>query len=100
MPIEVIMRADTLAADYAAWLLAHWSRTAVLDLLVLNTKITTIGGAGTRGEYLVSLNDEPQEIEGMIYSTFALRPTLTTNGVPKYAVVGAGPVVAFTAITY
>lgn len=100
LPVQVVMRADPADAEYAAWILAHWSRTAVMELLIINSKITTLGAAGTRGEYVVSMSEEPQEIDGTIYATFELRPTLTANGYPKYAVIATGPTPAFTAITY
>jgi hypothetical protein len=77
---------------------AHWSRTTVLDLLVLNSKITTEGARGIRGEFLVSLTDEPQEIDGIVFSTFELKPTYSANGYPKSVVMGASSTPTFSTI--
>jgi hypothetical protein len=100
LPTQVVMRADPASAEFAAWIAWHWSRTAVFDLLILNGKITTEGATGYRGEFLASLTEAPQEIEGMIYCTFELRATRTTNGVPRYAVIAAGPSPEYTPITF
>lgn len=78
-PIQVVMRADILDAEYQAWVAAHWSRIAVFDLLVLNAKRTVVGASGWRGPYLVSMTEEAQVIDGVIYSTFELRPTYDTE---------------------
>ena len=99
MAIQVMMRADPADANFAAWVVAHWSRTAVLDLLILNAKLTTEGARGVRGEFLVSLSGEPQEIEGSIVATFDIKPTITANGLPKSVVMGASSTPAFTDIT-
>jgi hypothetical protein len=98
LSLQVMMRADPADAMYAAWIDAHWSRTTVLDLLVLNAKITIEGARGIRGEFLVSLSDDAQEIEGSIYSTFDLKPTLTANGYPKSVTMGASSTPTFTTI--
>ncbi|VTR96043.1 unnamed protein product [Gemmata massiliana] len=99
LAIQVMMRADPADANYAAWVDAHWSRTAVLDLLILNAKLATEGARGLRGEFLISLSGEPQEIDGTIFSTFDIKPTITTNGLPKSAVMGASSTPTFTDIT-
>ena len=99
LAIQVMMRADPADATYAAWVDAHWSRTAVLDLLILNALISVEGARGLRGEFLVSLSGEPQEIEGTLFSTFDIKPTITPNGLPKSVVIGASSTPTFTAIT-
>jgi hypothetical protein len=96
--LSVMMRADPADTVYAAWVDAHWSRTTVLDLLVLNSKITTEGARGIRGEFLVSLTDEPQEIDGIVFSTFELKPTYSANGYPKSVVMGASSTPTFSTI--
>jgi len=100
VPVEIVMRADPADAIYAAWVAASFGRTTVLDLMVLNSKITTQGCVGIRGEYLLSLTGEPQEENGTVYSTFELKPALTANGVPQWVTMGASSTPAFTAITY
>lgn len=99
LALQVMMRADPADTIYAAWVAAHWSRTLVLDLLVINSKLTTQGAKGIRGEFLVSLSDEAQEIDGTIYSTFDLKPTFTANGFPQSVIMGASSTPAFSAIT-
>lgn len=96
---QVMMRADPASTTYAAWVAAHWSRTQTLDLLILNSRITTEGARGVRGEFLVSISDEAQEIEGIVYTTFDLKPTLTPNGVPVSVVMGAASTPIFSPIT-
>lgn len=96
--LQVMMRADPADTVYAAWVAAHWSRTAVFDLLVLNSKITVEGCCGVRGEFLISLADEAQEIEGVVYSTFDLKPTYSANGYPKSVIMGSSSTPAFSTI--
>lgn len=104
IPIQVVMRADPGAAEYASWVDCHWDRSGFFDALCLNGKATQIGASGVRGPYLVSMGDEPQEIEGVVYDTFDLKPTKDTLGnVPKSALVtddDGDPLLAYTAITY
>ncbi len=99
LAIQVMMRADPADANYTAWVDAHWNRTLVLDLLILNAKLATEGARGLRGEFLVSMTNEAQEIDGTIFSTFDIKPTITNNGLPKSAVMGASSTPTFTEIT-
>jgi hypothetical protein len=100
-PIQVVMRADTGSAEYRAWVAAANSRKATLDLLILNKKRTVVGALGWRGLWLVSLTTEAQEIGGVIYSTFELRPTRGTDGNHVYvASVGEGGVITYTAVSW
>lgn len=86
-PVQVMMRADILDAEYQAWVTAARSRIAALDLLILNAKRTVIGAVGWRGPYLVSISDEAQDIGGVIYTTFEMRPTIDDDG--EYVVFAA-----------
>lgn len=86
---EVMMLASPAAADYIAFYGAAQSATSVLDLLLINAKITTEGAIGIRSEFQVALAKENQEIEGVIYDTFELKPVATANGVPSSVVMGA-----------
>lgn len=97
--IQVMMRADPGDAVYTAWVNASWSRTTVFDLMVLNSKVSTEGARGVRGEFLISLSDEAQEIEGVVYTTFDLKPTYTANGYPVSVSMGASSAPTFTAIS-
>ncbi len=94
-----MFRADDSDSGWEAFEAAHWSRTSVLDLMILNGLISVEGVRGTRAEFRVSLDTEPQEIEGAIISTYTLRPTLTSNGYPKSVIMGASSVPAFSSIT-
>jgi len=98
LAVQVMMRADPADTMYAAWVAAHWGRTSVFDLMILNGKITTEGCCGIRGEFLLSISDEAQEIEGTIYTTFDLKPTYTANGYPKSVIMGASSTPAFSSI--
>lgn len=99
LSLQVMMRSDPASTIFAAWLAAHWSRTTVLDLLILNSKITTEAATGIRGEFLVSLSDDAQELEGIVFTTFDLKPTLTANGLPKSVIMGASSTPAFSSIS-
>lgn len=107
LSFQVVVRADLGNADYIAWVNKAFSRQGTFDLLVLNHKITTPGALGVRGEFLVSMPEEPQEIGGTLYATFDLIPTRTVNALPKFAMVTsvavgppAVPTLTFTDITY
>jgi hypothetical protein len=97
--VQVTYRSDDLDTSYLVWLAAHWSRTTVLDLLILNGLIATEGVQGVRGEFLVSMSGEPQDIGGSIITTFDLKPTYTTNGYPKSVLMGASSTPSFSAIS-
>lgn len=100
-PIQVVMRADATNQEYLTWLGAAFSRKSALDLLILNAKNTVVGASGFRGPWLVSLTGEPQEIGGVIYSTFELRPTRDTAGnYVQGADVEAGPTIVYTPVTF
>lgn len=79
-PHQVVMRADITEAEYASWVECANKRKATFDLLILNQKRTVTGAVGFRGPFLISLTGEPQEIGGVIYSTFELRATRDTAG--------------------
>ena len=103
LPIQVVMRADVADGTYNLWVNAAFSRLNTFDLLVLNNKLNVPGALGVRGEYLISMPEEPQPIDGTLYATFELKPTRTPNGTPLFALVGAGGgggAVIYTPITY
>jgi hypothetical protein len=95
---QVMMRADPASTIYAAWVDAHWSRTAVLDLLVLNSKITTEGAQGIRGEFLVSLSDDAAGDRGHRLQHLRPEAHVTANGLPKSVVMGASSTPTFSTI--
>lgn len=97
--VQVTFRADDADAGWQAFIDAHWSRTTVLDLLILNGLISVEGVMGVRGEFLCSLASEPQDIGGSIISTFDLKPTFSSNGYPKSVVMGASSTPTFSAIS-
>ncbi len=94
---KIVMRADDANAGVLAFRAAAVSATAVVDLLILDAPITIEGAHGFRSEYLVSLADEPQEIEGSIYDTFELKTPWTTNGYPSSVIMGTGSAPSITA---
>ena len=96
---QVLMRSDPASTIFTAWVAAHWSRTGVLDLLILDSKITTEGATGVRGEFLVSISDAAQEIDNIVYTTFDLKPTYSANGFPQSVVMGASSTPSFSAIS-
>ncbi len=96
---QVVMRADDLATDWETFMAAHWSRTTVMDLLILNGLISVEGVRGVRAEFFCSLDGEPQDIGGSVMSTFTLKPTMTTNGYPRSVIMGASSTPAYSAIS-
>lgn len=96
---QLTYRADDLDAGWEAFMAAHWSRTTVVDCLILNGLIATEGVRGVRAEFYCSMDSEPQDIGGSIFSTFTLKPTVTTNGLPKSVIMGTSSTPAFSAIS-
>lgn len=96
---QVVFRADDADAGFIAFVAAHWSRTTVLDLLILNGLITVEGVMGVRAEFLVSLSGEPQDIGGAIATTFDLKPTYSANGYPKSVIMAAASTPTLSAIS-
>lgn len=94
---SLMMHADPAAADYIAFFAAAQSPSVVLDLLLLNSKITTEGSTGLRAEFQVSMQAENQEIDGVIYDTFDLKPVDSANGVPSSVVMGTASAPTITA---
>ena len=85
---SMVIRADDADAGYNALADAAISGTA-MDLLMLDGPITTEGVRGIRAHFHVSNNNDPQEIGGIVYKTFDLKPGFSSDGVPKAIVVGA-----------
>lgn len=99
LSISVVMKADDADSGYLAWRAAAVSPTAVLDLLILDGLISVEGVHGFRGEFLVNLTGQPQEIDGSIYDTFELKPSWTTNAPgPSTVIMGASSTPTFTAL--
>ena len=85
----LIVQADPAATDYVALYTAAHSPTSVMDLLLLNGKISVEGAIGIRSEFRVSLQAENQDMGVIIADTFDLKPTDSSNGVPGTVVMGA-----------
>lgn len=94
---SVVVRADDSDAGYNAFATAAESQTTVMDLLILDGPITAEGARGLRAEFLVNKTGKPKEIDGVIYVTFELKPTWTSNGYPSSVVMGASSAPTFTA---
>lgn len=94
---QLVVRADDLAADYQALFDAAVSQTAVVDYLILDGDITAEACRGMRAEFVVSISGQTQGAGDVIYTTFDLKPTYTTNGVPKWVTMGAASAPSFTA---
>ena len=96
--VQLVMRADDAATDFNAFADAAVSPTAVLDLLILDGLISVEGVRGFRAEWNVSLSGQPQEIDGVIYDTFDLKPAWSSNGYPRTVVMGAASAPTFTTL--
>ena len=99
-PIQVLMRADITNAEYALWVQSANLRKDTLDLLVLNQKRTVTGALGWRGPFLLALTGEPQEIGGVVSSTFELRATRDTDGNYVKVAENEAGTLTYTAITF
>ena len=101
---KIVMRADPEDADFQAFVGFAETRAgvnAVVDLLILDAKNTVPGAVGQRGPFLLSISEEPQEIDGMIYYTFDAKPTMDTYGnVPEWAFVAGNGTLTYTTIAY
>lgn len=93
----LIVRADDADTRYNALADAAESQTTVVDLLVLDGPITAEGARGYRAEFLVNKTGKPRDIDGVIYVTFELKPAWTSNGYPKFVVMGASSAPTMTA---
>lgn len=97
LSVSAVVRANPADAGYSA-LYDSSIGTGLLDLLVLNGKLTVEGAKGFRAEWNVSPTTQDQAIGGVIYDTFEMKPGYSSNGAPKTAVVGASSAVTYTAI--
>ena len=84
-------------AGYTAFMTAFRSLTAVMDLLVLDGDIATIGAFGYRAEVQITAGAQDQSPGDVLYRDFTAVPYPTVN-IPQYAEVTTGPVVTFTNI--
>lgn len=91
--------ADPAAADYAALIAASASPTAVMDLMVLNGKVTVEGACGVRAGYKIKRLGN-QEMNGVIYDEFECKPHMSgANPVtPRTVVMGASSSPTFTTV--
>ena len=96
LPHDIEMRADNADTGYVAMYAAWASATAVVDLLILDGPITDEGAMGIRAEFIVCGRPQNQGAGDVIYTTFPLMPTWTSNGVPKSVVMGAASAPGFT----
>lgn len=92
---QLTMRADDADTAYVAMFAAAMSPTSVVDLLILDGDIATEGAMGCRAEFLVSFQQN-QSIGEIVYTVFDLKPTYTSNGVPKSVIMGAASSPSFT----
>jgi hypothetical protein len=104
---QIVMRADPADATFQLFIQVAGTRAgvnAIRDLLILDAKQTVIGAVGVRGPFLLSIGDAPQDIDGMIYYTFDLKPTVDLySNLPVLALVSNNnnnAVVTYTSITY
>jgi hypothetical protein len=98
MSTTLNVRADPAAADYVALFGAAHSKTALLDLMILNGDIATEGAIGIRAEFSVGLQQGNQQVDGVNYNSFDLKPQATANGNPSVVVMGAASAPTFTAL--
>lgn len=95
--IGLTVRADDLDAGYNALADAAMSQTTVMDMLILDGPITVEGARGFRAHFLVNESSQPQEIDGIIYDSFDLKPAWSSEGYPSKVVMGASSSPTFTA---
>lgn len=92
------MRADDADAGFVAMVDAAIASGTKVDLLIINGKITTEGARGIRSEFLVNQTGEPQPIDGGVVTDFEIKPTYSSNGVPKTVVMGSGSAPTFASV--
>lgn len=86
--VNVVLRADDAdAAAIALYAAAH--EDTALDLLVLDGPIATEGSSGLRAHFIVNLTGQDQGSGSVVYNTYDLKPAFSSEGNPKYVVMGA-----------
>lgn len=100
LEITASVRSSDTDADYIA-LWTAFIGASVVDLLVLNAAKTVVGARGMRFDAKFASHNEDQGAGSLLIPEMKIIPTDATTdplAVPSYAVVGAGPVLAFTPI--
>ncbi len=97
LAISLVVKADNLESGYQAMVTAAMSPTSVLDFLILDGLVSAEVVHGIRSEFLLSQTGQSQAIGDVIYDTFDLKPSYTTNGVPSWVVTAANSVTTITA---
>jgi hypothetical protein len=95
---QLVCRADDADATYQDFVDAAFDDETALDMLILDGAITDEGARGVRAHYLFSLSSQPQGRGDLVYSTFDIKPSYSTEGAPKSVVMGAASAPTFTAI--
>lgn len=86
--IGIVLRADDLDAAAVALYSAAFEDTAI-DFLVLDGLISVEGSSGIRCHMLTNLTSQDQGSGNVIYNNYDLKPTYSSEGVPKMIVTGA-----------
>lgn len=86
--VNIVMRADDADAAAIAFYAASQEET-VLDLLVLEGPISTEGSSGVRAHFVVNLANQDHGSGSVVYNTYDLKPGYSSEGNPKYVVMGA-----------
>jgi len=94
---QLVCRADDTDTAYGLFVDAAFSPTTVMDMLILDGPITAEGARGVRAHFLFSMPSQPQGAGDLVYSTFDLKPGVSTEGVPSSVVMGATSTPSFTA---
>lgn len=97
LSIQLVVRADDLDVAYQAFVTAAFSPTSNIDMLILDGPITAEGARGVRANFIFSISGQPQGAGDIVYSTFDIKPTYSTDGVPSSVVMGSASAPTFTA---
>lgn len=89
--------ANPAATDYIALYSASQIRTGVIDMMLLNAKISVEGAIGIRAAFKLK-RSENQDMGGIISNTFELKPYIggASPVTPKTVVMGASSAPTFT----
>lgn len=96
LAIQLVVRADDADTAYQAFVDASFSSTTSIDMMILDGDIATEGARGVRAHWLFSLSGQPQGAGDIVYSTFDIKPTFSSDGVPKSVTMGASSAPTFT----
>jgi len=76
--IEVVGVHDNANTNYVAFVTA-WHSDTVLDLVLCDGDITTVGTRGIRASFQIFNMSEPAPLEEVLVTTFSLKPTHSAN---------------------